>query len=159
MSGFGREIWWRTANDLRADYTKFWKSRQRDPAYFAEFDGLRWSIWWFASKFHWIGCMSSISLNQEDNNKTCGYYGITLFISAEGPPCQSCGKDRVRCMTCRFLGEDCSADIARCLLEIPRVSTLQGERVDTVDTPLGDWFGLFLSYQPGGVKVSTLWTI
>lgn len=29
------------ANDLRADCTKFWNSRQRDPAYFAEFDGLR----------------------------------------------------------------------------------------------------------------------
>jgi len=54
-------------------------------------------------------------------------------------------------MTCRFLGEDCSADIARCLLEIARVSTLRGE-----DIPLGDWFGLFLSYQHGGVKVSTL---
>jgi hypothetical protein len=29
------------ANDLKPDYTKIWNSRQRDPAYFAEFDGLR----------------------------------------------------------------------------------------------------------------------
>ena len=30
------------ANDLRAFFhTKIWNSRQRDPAYFAEFDGLR----------------------------------------------------------------------------------------------------------------------